>query len=495
METRYILNHFYKLRHDVKRSYILSADFVDKKNVNLIQRNWTSRMHPIFAMALSFFSEPKTMADLKEEFVFFFDISEIQAESFITTFLNNQENFKINYEGNVFSFPKNIVIEESEQFTTPIQYLPEYFAYKEVDLVRERFYMAPKTVVFMVNNTCATDCVYCYANKSVRSTNLDFDRLTGIIKEAKDLGIVDFSLVGGEVFLYKHWKELLDVLEVNDLRETLISTKVPISEEDIISLKKRRLSIQVSLDAMDSIKLQQILQVKPDYAERIKNTIRLLDKHEVLFQISTVITKYNNTVDDLNDIFSFLNTFSYLRRWEIRVAFKSLYSRKDFDSIKLSHEEVESIGVWVKEISEKTKMNISWSASNDQKYFEGDNGSSSFKGARCSANYSNMFILPDGKVSICEQLYWNSHFIIGDLTKQTIQEIWNSPRALALSFPKREDFRESSVCHTCDIFDECMAYPNKCIADVIKGYGMENIDYPDPRCSKAPKFTYSLLNE
>ena len=29
-----------------------------------------------------------------------------------------------------------------------------------------------------------------------------------------------------------------------------------------------------------------------------------------------------------------------------------------------------------------------------------------------------MYILPDGKVTICEELYWNEHFIIGDVTKQ-----------------------------------------------------------------------------
>jgi len=106
----------------------------------------------------------------------------------------------------------------------------------------------------------------------------------------------------------------------------------------------------------------------------------------------------------------------------------------------------------------------------------------------------NIFILPDGKVTICEQLYWDSRFIIGDLTTQSIEEVWNSPRALELSFPKREDFRDESVCKGCDIFEECLSFPNKCFADVLKGYGKENWDYPDPRCIKAPKFTYDLCH-
>ena len=42
------------------------------------------------------------------------------------------------------------------------------------------------------------------------------------------------------------------------------------------------------------------------------------------------------------------------------------------------------------------------------------------------------FVLPDGKVSACEQLYWHPQFILGDLKEQTLAEIWQSPRAKAL---------------------------------------------------------------
>jgi hypothetical protein len=52
---------------------------------------------------------------------------------------------------------------------------------------------------------------------------------------------------------------------------------------------------------------------------------------------------------------------------------------------------------------------------------ESKGGSQNFKGAECSANSSHIFILPDGKVTIGEQLYWKPHFIIGDLSRQTIK--------------------------------------------------------------------------
>ena len=88
-------------------------------------------------------------------------------------------------------------------------------------------------------------------------------------------------------------------------------------------------------------------------------------------------------------------------------------------------------------------------------------------------------------------MYWNPRFIIGDLQKQTIQEVWNSPRALELAFPKKENFRNESFCKKCSIFAECYEYHNKCYADVLKAYGDENWDFPDPRC----KFAQPFINE
>lgn len=224
------------------------------------------------------------------------------------------------------------------------------------------------------------------------------------------------------------------------------------------------------------------------------NTILLLEEYNISFQVTTVLTKYNDSIESLAEIFNFLKKLKNVSRWEIRIAFKSLYSKKDFDSIKISKSIIDSIDQWIRGIRETAMLNILWSPNDMNKYFKSENGSNEFLGSRCSANLSHMVILPDGKVTICEQLYWDPRFIIGDISKQTIEEIWNSPRALKLAFPQRSDFRDQSVCKTCDIFDKCFSFPNKCFADILKGYGKENWDYPDPRCKKAPKFKHDLLH-
>lgn len=101
------------------------------------------------------------------------------------------------------------------------------------------------------------------------------------------------------------------------------------------------------------------------------------------------------------------------------------------------------------------------------------------------------YILPDGKVSICEQLYWLPQFIIGDLRKQTFEEIWNSQKALDLFNMERSLFKKSP-CLSCKIIDVCNKRHRRCIVKTIKAYGTDKWNYPDPRCEYAPIINNNL---
>lgn len=111
-----------------------------------------------------------------------------------------------------------------------------------------------------------------------------------------------------------------------------------------------------------------------------------------------------------------------------------------------------------------------------------------FKNRRlCTANYSSLFVLPDGQVTICEQLYWNPHFIVGDITRQSLAEIWNSEKALNLYYLQQNTLSDKSHCKTCKYFIDCrQKMGGVCWKEVISAYGTENWDFPDPSCPFAP---------
>jgi len=55
--------------------------------------------------------------------------------------------------------------------------------------------------------------------------------------------------------------------------------------------------------------------------------------------------------------------------------------------------------------------------------------------AYCTANRDGFVILPDGQVTICEELYDYPAYLIGDLRRQSVMEVWRSPQAMALANP------------------------------------------------------------
>ncbi|MBR3987617.1 MAG: SPASM domain-containing protein [Bacteroidales bacterium] len=113
--------------------------------------------------------------------------------------------------------------------------------------------------------------------------------------------------------------------------------------------------------------------------------------------------------------------------------------------------------------------------------------------AECTGNVSEFFVLPDGLVTICEQMYRHPFFILGDLSKQSIMEMWNSPKALALWNFSQDEVREQSACKTCELFEECRRDLGSCWRMVVNVFGDENYDYPDINCPRAPQVPNDIL--
>ena len=113
----------------------------------------------------------------------------------------------------------------------------------------------------------------------------------------------------------------------------------------------------------------------------------------------------------------------------------------------------------------------------------------------CSANVSQICILNDGQVTICEELYWNENFLIGNVINNSIEEIWKSDRALKLANLSRLDFSDNSNCKTCRNFETCRLTKGVCWSNVLMAYGDENWDFPSPNCPYSPQLINSIHHD
>ena len=115
--------------------------------------------------------------------------------------------------------------------------------------------------------------------------------------------------------------------------------------------------------------------------------------------------------------------------------------------------------------------------------------------ASCTANVSQLCILSDGKVTICEELYWDDRFIIGNVNENSISEIWNSNRAIELASLSQDNFSDKSACSCCREFYDCRHNLGVCWSNVIMAYGNSDWDFPDPECPYAPTPPSSIFHD
>ncbi|PIX32692.1 MAG: hypothetical protein COZ59_12660, partial [Bacteroidetes bacterium CG_4_8_14_3_um_filter_31_14] len=249
-------------------------------------------------MMLSFFNGKKSLEQAIFEISSFFDLPEKNISNLISIYIENKKEVTIEYEGQYFEFPKNVLIENKNG--NFCNYNPEEFIIEgELDLITERLFL-PLDLTFMVTNKCITNCVYCYADRKTNYLPLNFEQIIKIIKESKDIKIRNFDLNGGELFLYENWFELLENLTNNGFYP-YISTKIPINIDTIKKIKKLGFTtIQFSIDSLNVNVLKKTLGVADNYIIKLKETIINCKKENLKIRINTVITNINSNIEELN---------------------------------------------------------------------------------------------------------------------------------------------------------------------------------------------------
>jgi len=475
---RIIFNPRYILRNDIHRIILSTSD----------DSSLTTFIHPLHAMILSFFDNPLFLEDAINLISTSLSISEDAIKKFVLLLLKNESKKWIGEGKNACHFPEEVLIEETDNYH-PRQYHFRDFIIdsKEIDLVSRRFYI-PLDAMMMINTLCYTNCIYCYADRNKKfDLKIPLERIFEIIEEAKKLQFKTFDVSGGEFFLYKHWEALLKKMLQCGFSPKSIPTKVPLSIETIKKIAATGYEqIQVSLDSIDPPTLSKMLQVDISYFQSIETMLINLRKYNLKFRVNAIVTSYNCSIYQIDSLIQYLKRYSNFAEISLGIVGYSLYKK---DTLNYSNFPLfEDANILFEFLTNKYGNDRQVIISGITMTEDNVNYSSDkfFSKAMCTGNLQQFYILPDGKVTICEELYWHPKFIIGDLMKQSIMEVWNSKEAMELHHLNQSIIQKTSPCSTCDTFIRCREYGGVCWREVIKSYGKENWDYPDPRCQYAP---------
>lgn len=483
-EYKYILNPAYFLRNDKKRSVIgtfdfpnISQDFYDKNTLNII--------HPFHAQMLSFFNGERTLRECIDSISNYFDIKIDEVEAFIENYIENPKGITILYNSHYYFLPKNLLIENRNYTRSEVYQVEDFIINDELDVSSIRLFKPTKLIV-ETNLNCYTDCEYCYADRhNPRASELiPIERLFEIVDEARKLKIPSIELNGGEVLLHPRANDLLIYLDKNGYNP-FISTKIPLTREKLLYLKSINFTrIQISIDTLDEAELCRRLRVKTGYLNKILHTMCDLDDLEFNWQVNIVLTTNNvNLQKHIEPLITKLISFKKLQSIKFAPVGFPMYKEKLlFEKIRPTISELDAIEKYIQKIDSLTDIELIYDIPTCTNAYRLPNIEDFKNRNRCVANQSGMVILPNGDVTICEELYWHPHFIIGNILHSSVDEIWNSEKARALFFINQEDLNPISGCAECKIFSECRHDKGVCWKMITMAYGMDNWDYPDPSC-------------
>lgn len=487
VNLKYMVNPAYKFKADYLNVIITNNNpgrYDADRHRDDITSSFAWRTHPDLAYLFSYFDGSRS---LDETATLFAEREGVEKDRFLESVLpcigNNDPILIPVYDQHWVSIPKNFLIPSTNGLVRDnllqgidIPFIREHFDLSEVRL------RVPNSMTLMLNTDCATDCVYCYADRPQILQSLPFGRIQELLKQAYNLGMPDVDVDGGDFFLYKDWRQLLETMHLYDYVPH-ISTKYPLSEKIVDDLRMLGiLHIQLSLDSVDNSEIRQMLRVDDAYLGKVLHGLRLLDEAGIEITVKPVITRFNDSEKSLNATIDTLTAFEGVRRIDFTPANFSRFRPPTYYSTR---EQLVRLKAIVSQRNRDCKAALTF-AGHEEPQTPGQRQESWEQRPMCTGNVHGFFVLPDGKVTLCEQLYRHPFFLLGDLKRQSIMEMWNSEKALSLWNFSQEEVRDESPCKHCDTFNQCRRGLGNCWRRAISAYGPENHDFPSPDCPKAP---------
>lgn len=479
---KYILNTKYKLNNDKNRALLIS---------NTDNGTDFTFLHPVHAILLSFFTGDKTYDQVAMEIEKELGIAKDTLKGILTPFLENAKPVNLKYDNVCFKIPARVVVLNRKKEQRSDLNKEDFLINPPFDFSTIRLNI-PRSILFVINTNCYTNCTYCYADRKTKYLPLSTERILDIIDEAKQLGVNIVDISGGEFLLHKDWNILLRKMHENGFYP-FISTKVPITESTINELLELGVKkIQLSLDSLDTQLQSRNLGCKKSYISQLLESIGLLNEKGMEIHIKSTLTKETCTISNIAPLLDYINSIHQIKSFSFTAIGYSHYLPKEhFCNIKPSLSQLREVQQFIR--AHKRKGLIIGLDFRGVHYKDEYKNKSEFdKRTLCTGNLTSFVLLPDGKVTICEELYWNKRFIIGDLVNASIMDAWNSPAAISLCNLSKELISSESACKFCSDFDLCRNKLGVCWKHIIAYYGEDKWDFPDPTCPQSTLIDKSI---
>ena len=317
-----------------------------------------------------------------------------------------------------------------------------------------------RIVQWELTGLCNLKCLHCYQYKYLENnSDLDLLNCKKIICELAELGVEKISISGGEPLMRPDLMEILRFIETKNIQvESIFTNGTLISEELLMLLSSLEsgVSFHVSLDGISSkaLLLRGFNKISArGFIKKIKNNLVLLKKYKLPIRINTILNK--NNLFEMDKIYNFISGIGGIT-WSIgfpREMGACVFNRNkiliNIDTMfkickKLIIRHVKAMRDGINRINLKIQYLFHEKFIDNLNYYSLESPLCGYEGKEESC-----CIKPNGDVLPCSVFF--SH-IVGNIKKEKMEAIWNSPKMRAIRGLKIKDIKKCCSCryyHLC----------------------------------------------
>jgi SynChlorMet cassette radical SAM/SPASM protein ScmF len=335
------------------------------------------------------------------------------------------------------------------------------------------------TIYFYLTQGCNLRCRHCWINPSFEKTEhkqhpfLDFEVFKDVIQQGKALGLSGVKLTGGEPFIHPDISEMIDYINSENLRLTIETNGVSLSEELVSKIRKNKRSfVSVSVDGENAQTHEWVRRV-PGCFDAALNGIKLLVNGGLRPQLIMSIMEYN--AEQMEAV---------VRMAEEKgcgsVKFNLVTSTGRGENMHnsgqvLSIQKLVELGNWVeRELAPNSKIPVIYSHPESfrplGKVIQGR--------GKCGI-FSIIGVLGTGKYALCGIGETVPELVFGHTEKDKLADIWNNNSVLN-EIRKGLPEKLTGVCADCIRRESCRG---SCIANNYKKY--RDLFAPHQYCQEA----------
>lgn len=303
------------------------------------------------------------------------------------------------------------------------------------------------SIQFELTGKCNERCIHCYIpnGKKDEGISMPLSTVMNLLDQFATMGGLNVTLSGGEALLHREIIEILKYCRSKDLKITILSNLLPLTEELIQVFKETNVAlVQVSLYSMDP-KIHDFITTIPGSFEKTKNAIEKLHEADIPIQISCPVMKANRIGYD--------RVLEYAHSLNIKASTDFIMmARADLDkdnlANRLSIKETEDLLNDIIENDEDyakifTKIRPLTTIEKEEY----------LKMPLCGAGFNDICVAANGDLYPCAG--WQA-MVVGNIYKKSLEEIWKDSERLQgirtitfSSFPQCIECEARNYCSIC----------------------------------------------